>query len=75
MIPFCPHAFYDGFDEIPDGRLQPFVVEYAHIEGLVPVLQGDIADAGVVFHAFIGDEGDADAGGHQIQCGPGGISQ
>ena len=39
----------------------------------MPVLQGDIPDAGVVLHALVGDKSDADAGGHQIQGGAGGI--
>ena len=67
------HALDDGLDEVPYRRLQPFVVEDAHIEGLMPVFQGDIPDAGVVFHTFVGDKSDADAGGHQIQGGSGGI--
>ena len=62
-----PHSFDNGLDELPDGGLQPFVVEDAHIEGLMPVFQGDVPDAGVVFHALVGDEGTADGRGYHIQ--------
>ena len=39
----------------------------------MPVVQRDILNARVVLHALVGDEGDADAGGHQGQGRPGGI--
>ena len=64
----CPHSPDNGLDEIPDGRLQPFIVKDTHIEGLMPVFQGHIPDTGMVFHALIGNEADPDAG-KCVKCG------
>ena len=63
----------NDFNKVPNGLIQPLIIEDTHIQCLVPVMQGDEPNAGAVFHAFVGDEGDTHAVGDQIQCGPGGI--
>lgn len=57
------------FDEVPNGRLQPFVVENTHIQTLVSVSLGNILDTGVRFDTFVGNKRNPDANGNQIQCG------
>lgn len=57
--PSGTEALHYGFDEFPDGGLQPFVIEDTHIQRLMPVIQGNVADAWVGLHTFVGDEGDA----------------
>ena len=56
-------CFDNDFDEIPDGLIQPLIIEDTHIQSLVPVVQGDEPNAGAVFNAFVGDKGDAHAVG------------
>ena len=70
---FLAEGFDNDFNEIPDGLVQPLIIEDTHVQCLVPVMQGDEPNAGAVFNAFVGDEGDTHAVGDQIQCGPGGI--
>ena len=59
--------------KIPNRGFQPFVIENAHIQSLVPVVRGDEANAGTVFYAFVGNKRNAHTVVHQIQCGTGSI--
>ena len=68
-----PEAFDHLLDKIPHRRFQPFIIENAHIECLVPVPKRNELDAGMVFYAFTGNEGHADTSGYKIQCGTRGV--
>ena len=65
--------FDNDFNKVPDGLIQPLIVEDAHIQSLMPIVQRDESNAGTVFNAFVGNKGNAHTIGHQVQCGTGGI--
>ena len=55
--------FDNDFNEVPDGLIQPLIVEDTHVQCLVPVMQGDEPNTGAVFDALVGDKSDAHAVG------------
>ena len=67
----------DGFDqpfyECPHRRLQPLVVENAHVESLLPVGHGNVADILPLADAVTRNQSDADTGGCQIKGGLHGV--
>ena len=56
-------CFDNDFNKVPNGLIQPLIIEDTHIQCLVPVVQRDEPNAGTVFDALVGDKGDAHAGG------------
>ena len=68
-----PDDLYQLFHEGPDGRLQPFVIEDAHIKCLMPVFDGDKVHIFPGLNAVVGHHADAHPGGYQIQSGLGGV--
>ena len=61
------------FHKGPDGRLQPFVVENAHIQRLMPIFYGDACYLRMYTGAFFPHKADARAGSYKIQCRLGGV--
>ena len=66
-------SFDNDFNKVPDGLIQPLIIEDTHVQCLMPVMQGDEPNAGAIFDTFVGDEGDTHAVGDEIQCSPSGI--
>ena len=62
-----PKTLHHDFDEVPNRRLQPFIVEDTHVQRLMPVPKRAAADTGEVFCEPVGDESDSHAGGYKTQ--------
>jgi len=65
--------FHKGFYKAPYRRLQPFVVENAHIKCLMPVFDGTEDNTGAGQSTFFGHHADADPFRHKRTGSAGGV--
>lgn len=72
---FLPKDSHKPLRYIPNWRLQPFVIQSAKIQGLIPLFQRNKGDPWGYGAQFSGGDGDPSSGGHQIQSGLPGVCQ